>query len=94
MYGLILGHVLWKDFAQLGDQKALEFLTAITTTAAHKIENLRKLKHISKNNFYKNCLLFPQTFYPLYTNKDNNTGEVLRKAKYIFLSFKCLYLFK
>lgn len=27
MYGLILGHVLWKHFAQLGDQKALEFLT-------------------------------------------------------------------
>lgn len=26
MYGLILGHVLWKDFAQLRDQKALEFL--------------------------------------------------------------------
>lgn len=42
MYGLILGHVFWKDFAQLGDQKALEFLTAITT-AAHKIENMRKM---------------------------------------------------
>lgn len=25
MYSLILGHLLWKDFAELGDQKALKF---------------------------------------------------------------------
>lgn len=26
MYSLIFGHLLWKDFAELGDKKALEFL--------------------------------------------------------------------
>lgn len=31
VYGLILGHVLWKDFAQLGDEEALEFLSVIKT---------------------------------------------------------------
>lgn len=31
MYGLILGHVLWKDFAQLRDEEALEFLSVIKT---------------------------------------------------------------
>lgn len=30
VYGLILGHVLWKDFAQLRDEEALEFLSVIT----------------------------------------------------------------
>lgn len=32
MYGLILGHILWKDFAQLGDQEALEFLKGTADT--------------------------------------------------------------
>lgn len=40
MYGLILGHVLWKDFAQLGDQKTLEFLTV----TVDKIKNQRKME--------------------------------------------------
>lgn len=31
VYGLILGHVIRKDFAQLRDEEALEFLSAIKT---------------------------------------------------------------
>lgn len=41
VYGLILGHVLRKDFAQLGDEEALEFLSVIkkkTKTSEYEIQ--------------------------------------------------------
>lgn len=56
VYGLILGHVLWKDFAQLGDEEALEFLSVIITKISKNLRSAftKILRHLFQTNYPPN----------------------------------------